>query len=221
MLYIKPNDNGDGHLIFKLSTNQVLVTMTYQPIHLPEDLIEVINETDSSNNKIQVNHFDSNHSLVQDDHSNNNKDDGQTPRNDKDNSEDESHGELDSSPQLIHMKLNNIVDQENRIILYMGSSSSTSVSTTELTNTRTHIQGLFLQYLCGAEISILCLRHLYKRISTNEHLISSLLTSSRCEVIQPSLCVSLQSEILQSFLLAYPKSEHLQLSLLISLLGYL
>ena len=50
--------------------------MTYQPIHVPEDLIEAINKMDSSNNKIQVDHFDSNHSIVQDGHSNNNKDSG-------------------------------------------------------------------------------------------------------------------------------------------------
>ena len=31
-LYMKPNDNSDGHLKLKLSTNQILlVTMTYQP----------------------------------------------------------------------------------------------------------------------------------------------------------------------------------------------
>ena len=51
------------------------------------------NKTDPSNNKIQVNHFDSNHSIVQDNYSNNNEDDGQTSRNDKDNSEDESNDE--------------------------------------------------------------------------------------------------------------------------------
>ena len=50
--------------------------MKYQPIHVPENLIEAINETNSSNNKIQVYHFDNDHSTVQDDHSNNNEDDG-------------------------------------------------------------------------------------------------------------------------------------------------
>ena len=109
-LYIWSSDNSDGHLIFKISTYQILVTMTYQLIHVPEDLVEVINKTDSSNNKVQVNHFDSNHYIVQDNYSNNNKDDGHTPRNDKDNSKDESHDELDSSPQLIDMKSNKIVN---------------------------------------------------------------------------------------------------------------
>ena len=157
--------------------------MTYQPIHVLADLIKAINETDSSNNKIQVNYSDSNHYIVQDIHSNNNKDDGQTPHNDKDNSKDESHDELDSSPQLIDMKPNKIVNQENQILLHMGSSNSASVFTTQLTSTSTRLQGLFLQYLHKAVISILCLRHLYKGISTTIHLMLSLLTSLGCEVI--------------------------------------
>ena len=181
MLYIGPNDNGDGHLIFKISMNQILVTIIYQPIQVSEDLIKVINKTNLSNNKIQVNHFDSNHSIVQDDNSKNNKDDGQTLCNDKNISEDESHGELDSSPQIIDIKSNKIVNQENQILLYVGSSNSTSVSTTELISTS--LQGLFLQYLHKAVITILCLHHLYKSIFTTVLLILSLLTSLRCEVI--------------------------------------
>ena len=34
-LYIGPNYNGNGHLIFKPSTNQILVVMKYQPIRVP------------------------------------------------------------------------------------------------------------------------------------------------------------------------------------------
>ena len=113
VLYIGPNDNGNSHLIFKLSTNQILVTVKYQPIHVPEDLMEAINEIDSSNNKIKVNHFNSDHSIIQENRSNNNKHDGQNPRNDKDNSEAESHGKLDSSQQINDMEANKIVNQEN------------------------------------------------------------------------------------------------------------
>ena len=39
-LNIGPHDNGNSHIIFKLSTKQILVTMKYQPIHAPEDLIK-------------------------------------------------------------------------------------------------------------------------------------------------------------------------------------
>ena len=52
VLYIRPNDNCNGHLIFKLSTKQISVTTKYQPMHVPEDLIKVINEIDSFTNKI-------------------------------------------------------------------------------------------------------------------------------------------------------------------------
>ena len=86
-------------MIYRLSTDQILVTKKYQSVPVPEDLIEAINKTDSSDNKIQVNYFDSDHSIVRDDHSNNNNEDkdGRTHNNDKDNSEDESYDELDSS----------------------------------------------------------------------------------------------------------------------------
>jgi len=96
-LYIRLNDDSNGHLIYRLSTDQILVTKEYKSVPVPEDLIKAISETDSSDNKIQVNHFDSNHSIVQDDHSNNNNDDGCIYSNDKDDSEDESYDKLDGS----------------------------------------------------------------------------------------------------------------------------
>ena len=70
VLYIRPNNDGNGHLIYKLSTDQILVTMKYQSVPLPEDLIKAMNKTDSSDNKIQVNHSNGDHSIVQDNHSN-------------------------------------------------------------------------------------------------------------------------------------------------------
>ena len=60
-LYVRPNDDGNGHLIYRLSTDQILVTKEYQSVPVPENLIKAISETYSSDNKIQVNHFDSNH----------------------------------------------------------------------------------------------------------------------------------------------------------------
>ena len=77
-LYIGPNDNGIGHSIFKLSTKQILITMKNQPVPVPEDLIKIINETDSFVSKIQINCFESDYFTAPDDHFNNNKDDGQT-----------------------------------------------------------------------------------------------------------------------------------------------
>ena len=76
VLYIGQYKNGNGHLIFKLSMKQILVIMKYQPIYTPEDIIEAINDEDLFNNKIQNNHFDSNHFTLQDDHFENYEDDG-------------------------------------------------------------------------------------------------------------------------------------------------
>ena len=97
-LYSKPNDIGNGHLIYRLSTDQILVTEEYQSVHVPEDLIEAISKTNSSDNKIQVIHINNNQAIVQDDHSNNHNKDGHTHINDRNNPEDENHSELNSSP---------------------------------------------------------------------------------------------------------------------------
>ena len=124
-------------MIFKLSTEQILVSTKYQPVHIPTDLTKAINETDSFTNKIQVDHFDSDCSIVQGDHSDNNKDDGQTQCIDVNNSADDSYGELNSSQQLNGMET-------------MGSSISTNVSANKhagLTSTSIFLQGLFIQYL--------------------------------------------------------------------------
>ena len=84
--------------------------MKYQPIHVPKDLIQAINETNSFNNKFQTDYFDSDHFIVQDDHSDNYEDNGRTHFNNENNSEDENYDELDSSQQLTGMKPNKIVD---------------------------------------------------------------------------------------------------------------
>ena len=77
VLYIRPKDNGIGHLIFKISTKQILNTMKYQPIPVPEDLLEAINKMDSFTTKIQIDRFHSNRFTGQDDHIDNTKDDSQ------------------------------------------------------------------------------------------------------------------------------------------------
>ena len=229
LLYIRPNGRGNNHLIFKLSTQKILVTMKYQPVHVPEDAIKTKDETDSFNNKIQFNHFGSDHFTVQDAHSNNNEEDDQPHFNDENNSEDENHDELDSSPQLNGMKPNKIIDQENQILLTVGSSNFTRISVnkhTGITSTSTSLQDLFLQYLHKTIMTILCLqtfllvslhedilRYLYNGISTNVHLLLPILTSLRNEVLQPSL----QNKFLQLSLLVSLRNRVLQSSLLMSL----
>ena len=63
-LYIKLNGDNNGHLIYDLSRDKIVVTINYQSISAPGDLIELMNKADSSNNKIQVDHFDIKQSIV-------------------------------------------------------------------------------------------------------------------------------------------------------------
>ena len=168
-MYIGLNNGGNGHLIYKLSTNQILVTMKYQSIPVPEDLIEAIKEKDSFNNKIQIDHVNSEDSIVQDDNSNNNKDDGQAQSKDKNSSVDKSQDKLNNSQQLYNKKSNKLVDQEIQTIISKESSNSTivSVSTrTRLTSTSTPLQDLFFTVSTQSHnyyfMSMLSLqRHLY------------------------------------------------------------
>ena len=90
-LYIRPSDNGNGHLIYRLFMDQILVTRKYQSVPVSEDLIEAISEINSYDKKIKITQFNSNHPIVQDDHSNNHNKDRHTHINDKNNSEDESY----------------------------------------------------------------------------------------------------------------------------------
>ena len=41
-LYVRPNDDGNGHLIYRLSMNQILVTKEYQSVPVRKDLIDAI-----------------------------------------------------------------------------------------------------------------------------------------------------------------------------------
>ena len=212
--------------------------MKYQPIHAPEDIMNATNEEDSFNNKIQNDHFDSDHFILQDGYSDKYEDEGQTHFNNENNSEDMCYDELDS---------NKTIDQEDQVLLAEGSNNSINVSKTGLTSTSTCLQGLVLQYLHKAVITIfrLChlykiiiwviyillllqislrvflhediLHHLYKGIYTTVHLVLSLLTPLRSEGIRPSLRVSVLSEILQSSLFVSLRSGILQSSLLASL----
>ena len=63
-LYIKPKDDNNSHFIYDLSRDKIIVPINYQSAPLTEDLIEPMNRTESSNNKIQVDYFDVDHSIV-------------------------------------------------------------------------------------------------------------------------------------------------------------
>ena len=139
--------------------------MKYQSVPVTEDLIETTNKTDSSDNKIRINHFDIKKSIIRDNHSNTNKYDSQTPNNNKDNSEDKSHDKLNSSQHQEHLKSNEIVDHENQSILTKEPYNSTSVSVTELTNIDISLPNLFLQ--CLYKIQDLSLQYLHEAVITN------------------------------------------------------
>ena len=109
------------------------------------------------------------------------------------------------------MESNKIVDQEIQIILFKKSNNSTIVSSnthTGLTSTSTPLQGLFLQYLHKAVITILCLCRLYKGISIIVYLSSSL---------RVSLQMSLHEDIIHHLYKGVSMIEHLLVSLLTSL----
>ena len=77
-LYIGPNNNGISHLTFILLTKQLLTTMKYQQVPVPENLFKTINEADRFTTKIQIDWFNSDRFIAQGDHYDDNKDDGQT-----------------------------------------------------------------------------------------------------------------------------------------------
>ena len=43
-LYIRPNDGGTGHSVFKLSTKSMIITPKCKPIPMPDDVIQVVNQ---------------------------------------------------------------------------------------------------------------------------------------------------------------------------------
>ena len=134
------------------------------------------------------------------------------------------------------MESNKIVNQENRILLIVGSSNSTSVSANKhagLTSA-SKFSTRFLQYLHKAVVTILCVRHLYKGISKIVYLLLSLQMSLRVSLHEDILChlyrgifmtihlllsllTSLRCKILQPSLCASLQSKFLQSSLPVSL----
>ena len=211
-LYIRPNDIGNEYLVYRLSTDQILVKREYQSVHASEDLIEPMSKTNSYDNKIQVILSIIDQAIVQNDYSNNHNKDDHTHINNTNNPEDESHNELNSSSQIYGMEPNKIVDQGYKILLPAGPNKSTSISVNHngTTNTNTFLHGLFLMYLHKAIIIILCIRlsltifmyedipyHLYKGIFKVVHILLSLPVSLRNGIIRPSLLTSLQSKFLR------------------------
>ena len=43
-LYIRPNDSGTGHKVFKLSTKQLVTTPKFKPKPMVEDIVTIVND---------------------------------------------------------------------------------------------------------------------------------------------------------------------------------
>ena len=94
-LYIRPNDVDNRHLIYRLSTDQILVTKEYQSVPVSDDLFEAMNTTKSYDNRIKVMHLKDDHSTVQDNHSGKHNEECHTHITDTIDSEDKSQDESD------------------------------------------------------------------------------------------------------------------------------
>ena len=70
-LCVKPNEEGNGYLIYRLSTDQIVVTKGYQTIPIPEDIVDTRCKSDPCENKSKVDHVDKIISTVHNDQSNN------------------------------------------------------------------------------------------------------------------------------------------------------
>ena len=104
-MYIRPNENSNGHLIYRLSTDQIVITKDYQTVTVPEDLIDAISETDSYDNKSQVDDFDTIHSMVHDNQSNNNNDG--------------IHNSFSNDNQYLHKTVNTILSLQPSLMVHI------------------------------------------------------------------------------------------------------
>ena len=71
--------------------------MKYKSVHMPEELIKIIDVMDTFTTNIQTNYFDSDHFIAQGNHFDDKQDDSQAQCDDADNSNHESYNELNIS----------------------------------------------------------------------------------------------------------------------------
>ena len=197
-LCIEPSNDNNSHLIYDLSTDKIVVSTNYLSVPIPADLFEPINRTESSNNKIQVDHFDVEHSIVCMGYSTNKKYKSRTPNNNKDDSSDKDTNGLGNSQHLDNLMSDKIVYHGDQVMLTKESYKSTNVSMNESTNIDNPtpslilqclytLPGLSLQYRYKAVITILCLCCMYKNTSNFVHLLP---------LIQISIHMSIREDIL-------------------------
>ena len=83
-LYVKPNKESNGHLIYRLATDQIVVTKDYWIVRVPGDLDNTICETEPYENKSQVDDVDKIQSIVHANQSNNYDNNNHTSINNED-----------------------------------------------------------------------------------------------------------------------------------------
>ena len=84
-------------MIYRLSTDQIVIPKNYQTVPVPEDLVDTICKSDLYENKSQVNDVDTILSIVHDDQSENYNDNDHTPVSSKDQHLQETNKVLQSS----------------------------------------------------------------------------------------------------------------------------
>ena len=83
-LYIKPNEEGSRHLIYRLSTDQIVVSKEYQTAPLPEDMDNTLFESHPCKSKSQAKNVDTTISSIHNDQCNNYNNNDQTSIIDED-----------------------------------------------------------------------------------------------------------------------------------------
>ena len=127
-LYIRPNDVDNGHLIYRLSIDQISVNKEFQLVPVSDGLFEAMNNTRSYDNRSQVMHLKNDRSTVQNNYSSKHNEECHTHINSTNDSEDKSQDKSDRQLQLNSNDSNKTFGQGYIIILPMGSGKSSSIS---------------------------------------------------------------------------------------------
>ena len=83
-LYVRPNEESNWHLIYSLSTDQIVITKEYQTVPIPEDIGDTLCKSDPCENESQVKDINSIISTIHNDQSNNYNNNDHVSINDED-----------------------------------------------------------------------------------------------------------------------------------------
>ena len=128
VLYIGPNDSSASHLVFKLSTKQLLTTSQCKPVPMPKEIIQAVYEMGTITNKIHLYHFDRDHQKSQQNHFGTTHDDNQEHYVSIKNCDHESDGHLNKSQKIDGTNSDTRFPHTNGILQTVGPSISTIFS---------------------------------------------------------------------------------------------